>query len=177
MTALLAPVRPRRPWLSWLRDAALVLAVFVGLQAWLTRDVVRGELPVLRGTLLATTGADAAAWRATVGSDGFVLYVWATWCGVCRVIEGNVDMLARDAPLLTVAMQSGAAGQLQQHLNARGLRWAVLNDPDGAIARQLGVAAVPTFLFIDRHGRVRSVTQGYTTTLGLRARLAWARLF
>jgi predicted DsbA family dithiol-disulfide isomerase len=88
-----------------------------------------------------------------------------------------VDTLARAAPLLTVAMQSGAAGQVQQHLNERGHGWTVLNDPDGAIARQLGVAVVPTFLFIDGHGRVRSVTQGYTTTLGLRVRLAWARLF
>ena len=177
MTGPLAPARPRRPWVHWLRDAAVVLVVFVGLQAWFTRDVVRGELPALPGTLLAPVGTDVAAWRGAVGADGFVLYVWATWCGVCRAIEGNVDALARDAPLLTVALQSGAAGQVQQQLNARGHRWTVLNDPDGAIARQLGVAAVPTFLFIDRHGRVRSVTQGYTTTLGLRARLAWARVF
>ena len=73
MTGPLAPARLRRPWVRWLRDAALVLAVFVGLQAWFTRDVVRGELPVLPGTLLAPAGTDVAAWRASIGGEGFVL--------------------------------------------------------------------------------------------------------
>jgi thiol-disulfide isomerase/thioredoxin len=169
--------KPTPRWRGWLRDAAIVLAVFIGLQLWFTRDVVRGSLPALPGALIAQPALDAQAWRAQHGGDGFVLYVWATWCGVCKVIEGNINDLAQRAPLLTVAMQSGAEAQVQRHLAGRQQTWATLNDPDAAIARQLGVDAVPTLLFIDRHGRVRSVTQGYTTTLGLHVRLAWARLF
>jgi thiol-disulfide isomerase/thioredoxin len=168
----------RKPrWRRWLLDAAIVLAVFIGLQLWFTRDVVRGNLPALPGALIAQPALDAQAWRAQHGGDGFVLYVWATWCGVCKAIEGNINDLSQRAPLLTVAMQSGAESQVQRHLVSRQHGWATLNDPDGSLARQLGVGAVPTLLFIDRHGRVRSVTQGYTTTLGLHARLAWARLF
>jgi thiol-disulfide isomerase/thioredoxin len=172
------PLSKRKPrWRRWLLDAAIVLAVFIGLQLWFTRDVVRGPLPVLPGALIAQPALDAQAWRAQHGGDGFVLYVWASWCGVCKAIEGNIGDLAQRAPLLTVAMQSGAEPQVQRHLASRQLAWPTLNDPDASIARQLGVDAVPTLLFIDRHGRVRSVTQGYTTTLGLHARLAWARLF
>lgn len=172
-----AVTTPRPRWRRWLLDVAIVLVVFIGLQLWFTRDVVRGVLPALPGTLIAQPALDVQGWRAQHGGDGFVLYVWASWCGVCKAIEGNIDSLAQRAPLLTVAMQSGAESQVQRHLASRQHAWATLNDPDATIARQLGVDAVPTLLFIDRHGRVRSVTQGYTTTLGLYARLAWARLF
>lgn len=153
-----------------------MLAVFVALQWWFTRDVVRGELPALDAPLIDAVHRDAAQWRGSEGADGFVLYVWATWCPVCKTIEGNVEAVAQDSPVLTVAMQSGAAAEVARHLGARNHRWATINDPDATLSRRLGVDAVPTLIFVDRHGRVRSVTQGYTTTLGIRARLAWTRL-
>ncbi len=169
----------RRRWLSWLRDAAVVGAVFLALQWWVTRDVVRGELPQLDAPLITIDGTSvegtSADWRSTMGANGFVLYVWATWCGVCKSIDGTVDAFAREAPLLTVAMQSGGATPVARHLAARGHRWPTIDDADGRLARRLGVDAVPTFIFVDGKGRVRSVTQGYTTALGLRARLWWTR--
>lgn len=169
-----APGRRHAAW-RWARDIALALLVFVALQWWFTRDVVRGALPPLPGTLIGSTAPDLAQWRETQGAEGFVLYIWATWCGVCKTIEGNVDAVARDAPVVSVAMQSGSAEEVQRFLAARALAWPTLNDPQAAIARGLGVDAVPTLIFVDRQGQVRSVTQGYTTTLGIRARLAWAR--
>jgi len=156
-------------------ELLVALGIFGALQAWLTREVVRGPLPALDAPLITEAGGEAHAWRAAHGSNGHVLYVWATWCAVCKLIEGNVDAVARDAPVLTVAMQSGAAADVARHLQTRGHRWATINDRDGAIARRLGVGAVPTLIFVDRQGVVRSVTQGYTTELGIRARLWWAQ--
>ncbi len=176
-----ADARPQRTlgrrirW--WLLEGALLLAVFFGVQAWFTRDVLRGELPPLPGAVLGTSTSTVQAWRESAGRDGFMLYVWATWCGVCRAMEDNVDALARSGPVLSVAMQSGASADVQRHLHARGHDWATVNDPQGDIARVLGASAVPTILFVDRHGHIRGVTRGYTTTLGLRARLAWATLW
>ena len=161
----------------WLLEGVLLVAVFFGVQAWFTRDVVRGELPPIPGAVLGTPHLTVQAWRDDARNDAFMLYVWATWCGVCRAMEDNVDALARDARVLSVAMQSGASADVQRHLHARGHAWATVNDSDGAVARTLGASAVPTLLFVDRHGRIRGVTRGYTTTLGLRARLAWASLW
>lgn len=171
------PAKPpprRRRW-HWSLDVALVVLVFVGLQAWFTRDVVRGPLPALDAPLVAAAEADAGAWRAANGGEGFVLYVWATWCAMCKTIEGSVDALARDAPLLSLAMQSGAAPAVSAELARRDLRWPTLVDEDGRLSRLLGVDAVPTLIFVDRNGYVRSVTQGFTTEWGMRARLWWAR--
>ncbi len=166
--------RRRRRW-HWSLDVALAVLVFLGLQTWFTRDVVRGALPALDGPLVASASHDAQAWRADAGRDGFVLYVWATWCAVCKTIEGNVDRVARGAPVLTLAMQSGTAPDVAAELAKRGLRWPTLVDASGALSKSLGVDAVPTLIFVDRHGTVRSVTQGYTTELGIRARLWWAQ--
>jgi thiol-disulfide isomerase/thioredoxin len=168
-----APQRRRR-W-HWSLDVVLAVLVFIGVQAWLTRDVVRGALPSLDAPLVASTSRDVQAWRAEVGRDGFVLYVWATWCAVCKTIEGNVDRVARGAPVLTLAMQSGTPLDVAAELARRGLRWPTLVDGSGALSKSLGVDAVPTLIFVDRHGTVRSVTQGYTTELGIRARLWWTQ--
>jgi thiol-disulfide isomerase/thioredoxin len=164
----------RRRW-HWSLDLALAVVVFLALQAWFTRDVVRGALPALQAPMVLTASADAQAWRAREGGEGFVLYVWATWCAVCKTIEGNVDAVARRSPVLTVAMQSGMPPAVEAELSRRGLRWPTLVDGSGELSRSLGVDAVPTLIFVDRRGTVRSVTQGYTTELGIRARLWWAQ--
>ena len=171
-----SPPPHRRRW-HWSFDLALAIAVFVGLQAWLTRDVVRGALPAIDAPLVNASTATAHDWRLAQGRDGFLLYVWAGWCAICKTIEGSVDAVSGSAPLLTVAMQSGTPAEVAAALTQRGLHWPTLVDPTGALSRDLGVDAVPTLIFIGRHGAVRSVTQGYTTKLGIRARLWWMRRF
>jgi thiol-disulfide isomerase/thioredoxin len=166
--------RPRR-W-RWALEVALAVAAFVALQAWLTRDVVRGALPDLDAPLVGAAVDSVPVWRAEHGRDGYVLYVWATWCAICKTIEGNVDAVAAGAPVLSMAMRSGQPAQIAAELDRRGLRWPTLVDANGELSARLGIDAVPTLLFVDRHGVVRSVTQGYTTELGIRARLAWMRL-
>jgi thiol-disulfide isomerase/thioredoxin len=168
--------RDRRRWRRWLIDIALVLLVFAGLQFFFTREVVRGPLPLLEGVAPDGTVMSSGQWRAAHAGEAFVVYVWATWCPICKTVEGSVEAVARDAPLLSVAMQSGGAAEVGRFLDARGHRWATLVDSDARLSGQLGVGAVPTFIFVDRDGRVRAVTQGYTTELGMRLRLWWARL-
>lgn len=172
-----ASTRPRRRRWHWSFDLALAVAVFVGLQALLTRDVVRGTLPTLDAPLINAAGETAQDWRRVHGREGFVLYVWASWCPICRTIESSVDAVSGSGTVLTVAMQSGSPADVLAALGKRGLRWPTLVDPNGDLSRSLGVDAVPTLIFVDRHGTVRSVTQGYTTELGIRARLWWARRF
>ncbi len=169
-----------RRWLRWIAEGAVVLMVLFGLQAWMTRDVVRGRLPALVGELVwsGQTAPEQSVeqWRARNGGDAFVLYVWASWCAICKSIEANVDAVAQGNQLLTIAMQSGDATAVARFLSNRNAQWPTLIDSDARLSGQLGVRAVPTLLFVDRKGRVRSVTTGYTSTAGIRLRLWWASL-
>lgn len=161
----------------WLLEIGLVIAVFLAVQAWLTRDVLRGALPALDAPLINAGARSAVQWSAMRGADGFVLYVWATWCPICKTVEGSIDSVAQDVPVLTVAMNSGDAAAVERFLQSRSHRWATLIDGDGRLSARLGVDAVPTLLFVDRSGAVRAVTQGYTTEAGIRLRWWWLRTF
>ena len=106
--------RRRRRWALEGMVAVLALAA---LQAWLTRDVVSGRLPSLAGVLL---GGDVAAdWQADHRGRAHVVYVWATWCAVCKTMQGNLDAVAADSPVLTIAMQSGTDAQVRSFLARR----------------------------------------------------------
>ena len=61
-------------------------------------------------------------------------------------------------------------------LAERGLAWPTVVDESGAIASRYGLAGVPALAVIDADGRLRTVAVGYTTALGMRARLWWASL-
>lgn len=167
--------KTRARW-RWVGDVALILLVFAVVQYFVTRDVVRGPLPLLQGQVTDGSPLTSEQWRAAHADGAFVLYVWATWCPICKTVEGNVDAVAQDAPLLTLAMQSGEGAQVGRFLADRGYRWTTLVDHDAALSRQLGVDAVPTLIFVGRGGQVRAVTQGYTSELGIRLRLGWAQL-
>ncbi len=84
--------------------------------------------------------------------------------------------LSRDGPVLTIAMQSGQAEQVARVLNQRQLPWATALDPRGEMSRQLGFKAVPAFVVVDADGHLRAATVGYTSEIGMRLRLWWARL-
>jgi thiol-disulfide isomerase/thioredoxin len=105
-----------------------------------------------------------------------LVHFWATWCPICRAEQGSIDALARDTPVITVAMQSGDRDAVVQHLRNETLSFPVLNDPDGVIAAQWGVRAVPASFIVDGAGRIRYVEVGYTTGIGLRLRLWLAGL-
>ncbi len=171
----------RQQWKSHLGTLLLVLAVVFGVQAWQTRDVPSGTAPELAFTMLHPDGSrrstTLAEWRATHPGQPVALHLWAEWCPICRTEEHSVTRLARDWPVLTVAMQSGPPDAVARVLAQRQLPWATAVDPQGEIVHALGFKAVPAFVVIDAKGQLRGASVGYTSEIGMRLRLWWARLF
>jgi len=171
----------RRQWKSHLGTLLLVLVVFFGVQAWQTRGVRAGPAPELAFTLLHPDGRRSsttlAEWRATHPGQAVALHVWAEWCPICRAEEHNITRLARNEPVLTVAMQSGPPDAVARVLAQRQLPWATALDPRGEMARALGFKAVPAFVVVDAQGQLRGASVGYTSEIGMRLRLWWARFF
>lgn len=175
---------PRSRWArlrSHLGTLALVLAVFFGVQAWQTRAVPPGALPELAFTLIDADGrresSTLAAWRQRHAGQPVALYLWAEWCPICKAQQPVVSALLGDAPVLTIAMQSGPPDAVARVLAQRGLRWATAVDPRGELSQALGFGSVPAFVVIDAAGQLRAPTVGYTSELGMRARLWWAGVF
>lgn len=157
----------------WGYELIIVVAVFAGLQAWMSRGAASGAAPPLSGFSL-----DGEALGLVSNPDRPVLvHFWATWCGICKFMDGNIANVAADHPVITVALSSGGVEPVSSHLRDRDLQMPVLLDDSGEIGRRWGVRGVPTSFLIDTNGQIRNVTVGFTTELGLRARLLWLRYF
>ena len=91
--------------------------------------------------------------------------------------ESSVTRVAADWPVLTVATRSGQAAQVARYMVQRQLPWVAVVDPAGDVSKAYGLSAVPAWVVLDAQGHIRSVATGYTTELGMRARLWWATVF
>lgn len=149
-----------------LQLVALLLLLLMA-EYFLTRDAVRGEAPPIQTRTLDGELFDLEGFRGRPA----VIHFWATWCPVCDLEQGMVERLARRHPLISVAMQSGTEEEVAEWMAGRGVAYPVVNDPIGELAGRYGVTAVPASFVLDRQGRVRFVTRGYTSGLGMRARL------
>jgi thiol-disulfide isomerase/thioredoxin len=167
-------------WRSHLASLLMVVGVVFAVQFWQTRDVSSAAVPDVPMVVLMPDGSrTVTTLRSLVERHGGVpvaLHVWADWCPICKAEEGTITSLARDWPVITVAMQSGDAAKVASVLRQRELPWVTALDSRGEFSQQIGFRAVPAFAVIDADGRLRMPAVGYTTSLGMRLRLWWVRL-
>lgn len=163
--ALWQKLKKRGPRL--LLEVVVVLALLLALDMFLTRDAVRGPAPPLAAQTL--TGEHFSLEQ--LAGQPAVIHFWASWCPVCELEQGMIHRLAANYPVVTVAMQSGTAEEVAAYLREQGVDYPVINDPDGILSGDYGVRAVPASFILDGQGKVRFVTRGYTSGIGLRIRL------
>ncbi len=158
---------PGRRVLRWASELLGLLLVLFLVHLWQTRDLVVGDAPALVGETLAGENFDLSA----VGNRPVLIHFWATWCPVCGVEADSIDSLSQAYPVITVAMQSGSAREVREHLQAHDLGFNTINDADGRIATDWHVKGLPTSYIVDKDMKIRFVTVGYTPELTLRLRL------
>ncbi len=152
---------------GWLVNVVLILAIFTAVQWWKARPLASGEAPPLTGTTLTGSALHLASYRG----EPVLVHFWASWCPVCRAMDGVVDAIAGDHRVITVALQSGEADEIRRYMAEGDLGFTVIPDPDGSIAGRWGVPGVPASFVLDPEGRIAYSTIGFSTETGLRARL------
>lgn len=188
----------RRSWRSHLGTVLVALAAMLAVNAWQTRAVPSGLAPDFSGTVLLGPGAlpvtgtagtagsggvahgaelSLSEWRAAHPGRPVAIHIWAEWCPFCKLEEGSVTRVAADWPVLTVASRSGNAAQVTRYMARQQLPWVASLDPKGDVSKAYGLMSVPAWVVLDADGHIRSVASGYTTELGMRARLWWASMF
>lgn len=157
---------------GFLKDALIVGAVFFALRAYQQRDLPDGQAPSLTGIGIDGQALSLQDYRGAP----VLVHFWATWCGVCKAEAPNISVVAADLPVLSIASHSGSRADVSAYMREHDLSWTTLWDPRSRAARRFGVNAYPTTFVLDGEGRIRHVEVGYTTTLGLRARMWLAGL-
>jgi thiol-disulfide isomerase/thioredoxin len=153
-----------------LRDSLIFLAVLLAVGAWQTRRHVRGPPPEVA---LRTLAGEPFALASLRGKPAMVAF-WAPWCGVCKAQSDNVSRALRlaggRAHGVSVAASYEDEAEVRRHVREQGIDVPVLLADDAALGA-FRVEAFPTVYFLDADGRVKGSAAGYTTTLGMLARL------
>lgn len=130
-------------------------------------NLASGTAPAMHAQTLAGETFSLASPR----KGPLLIHFWATWCPVCRLEQDSIQSLSRHYRVISVAMNSGTANAVRAFMQKQGLSFPVINDPDGRIARQFGVNAVPVSFVVNPDNQIRFVERGYSTEWGLRLRL------
>ena len=151
--------------------AGITLFIFSNIISCIRRpEISSTQLPQLEVKLL-----DDTIYKIKKGKP-LVIHFWATWCPACKLEAGNIETLSKKYDVLSVAVNSGNGAKIKTYMQQRGLTFRVVNDTDGALAKKFNVDAFPTTFIYSAGGELKFTEVGYTSTIGLLARVKTVNL-
>lgn len=161
-------------WASLVFDALAIIAVFMLISAWQTRNLPNAEhRPPLEAIWLDDNSPASVIETGQIG----VIYFFAPWCGICKRSIGNLDELVASGDIAwarVVALDYGDIGDVHEFISETGVSLPVMLG-DGKTAQDWQVRGFPTYFVIDGDGNIVSRSIGYSTKLGLKSRVWWNR--
>ena len=93
-----------------------------------------------------------------LGKIPVLLVFWATWCPECKAAIPEINAMTT-GPLAEKLQIFGldfreSREKVGLAIRSRGIRYPVLLDERGQVARAYGVIGIPTYVLIDRRGNV-----------------------
>ena len=160
----------KRFWMSLVFDVALILMVFFAIHSWQTRDLPIDE--PAPGTVLNLLDGSGFQSAVTVGEAG-IIYFFAPWCFYCRHSIDNLDELVSGGKLAwarLVALEYGSLDEVREFISETGVNLPVLLGGQQT-TNDWQIRAFPTYFVIDSEGNIVSRSVGYSTKIGLQARV------
>jgi thiol-disulfide isomerase/thioredoxin len=108
------------------------------------------ELPDVQGHLVRL--ADLRGRPALIN-------MWATWCYPCREEMPSMNALYKDysakgLAIIAIALDEGGKAVVAPFMQAYGLTFPALLDPQNMVGTQLQEPSIPTSYLLDKRGRV-----------------------
>ena len=102
-----------------------------------------------------------------------IVNFWGTWCPVCAQEVSTLSTLAKrdDLVLITVAVNSQSAQKIRDYMQKKGVKFIVINDSNGKIAKAFNIGVYPTTIFYNINRDKTIKDSGYTTQAGFLARV------
>jgi len=111
--------------------------------------------------LSKSDGTTAAVIRSLHGKKAILVF-WATWCPHCYedlgLINSSLPSLKQKGIEVVLIDLAEARADVQKYFNQRQLKLTSFLDEDSALQESYELIGVPTLVFVDKKGTVRSVT-------------------
>lgn len=157
-------------WGSLAVDAALIITAFVLISMWQTRNLPDDDhTPPLELAWLDDMRADSVMVPGQVG----VVYFFAPWCFYCRSSIDNLDELVSSGKLdwaRVVALEYENLDEVREFIKETGVHLPVLLGGSKTTS-DWKIRGFPTYFVIDGDGQIVSRSVGYSTKIGLQARV------
>ncbi len=164
-------------WFRWVTDILIFVSIFTFVMYMQTSaHVGRGE----PAPQLMLRAVDDTSFNLADSDKPTVIFFWAPWCGVCKADAHNVgatlDAVGDDANVVSVALSYESLEDVHKFIDENELRGqALLGTRE--VARDWSVDSFPTIYVVDSEGEIAYSMVGYTTEMGLRARLLTLGVF
>lgn len=157
-------------WGSLAIDVTLIITAFLLVSMWQTRNLPDDDhTPPLDLVWLDDMQADTVMVSGEVG----VVYFFAPWCFYCRKSIDNLDDLVASGKLAwarVVALEYDTLDEVRDFIKETGVNLPVLLGGPKT-SRDWQIRGFPTYFVIDGEGQIVSRSVGYSTKIGLQARV------
>ena len=159
-------------WLILLAEIVVAFGIFLALSAWQSRNMLADE-----ETVPALTAVSVAGKPMTFPDDSatnHLVYFFAPWCTICHLSIENLNIVHSQHPdlnIIIVALDYQSKAEVYEFLSEHDLDFSVLLG-NRRWAESYKITAFPSYYVIDSAGRVVSQSMGYSTALGMLARVA-----
>jgi thiol-disulfide isomerase/thioredoxin len=87
-----------------------------------------------------------------------ILHFWATWCGACVAEMPELDTFAqnfeKDVHVIAITTDPKDGESVREYYESNGIKnLSIIVDNKGTLARQMGIAALPTTVFVNTGGK------------------------
>lgn len=161
-------------WFRWAMDLGIIALIFFAFSAYQTRNLIDRSAPLPPATLISLDGEELSF--DDLNQRRTVIYFWATWCGACSLQSGAISSLhsraekREDLEVISVVLHYQSEEQVRAFVKENQIDYPVYLGTPG-VAASFNIDIFPTVYIVDSERRVRHGLAGYTTGLGLRARL------
>ncbi len=165
----------KQPWFKKWAKEIILFGILFFLTSVVINFIRQPEVPdnVLHNLHHQIVGAQEK--YTPSASNPVIVHFWGSWCPVCKTEIANINALAKEYEVITIAVKSGSDQEIQAFLQKHGLQLKVINDEYGEIASSFGIEVFPTTLIYDSNGILKFSEVGYRTIAGLRGRMLFVK--
>lgn len=160
--------KPASKWPGRIRDLMLFLVLFAAVGMFQARNLLpTGEVLDLQDVELrdgGTLSIDDLKGKPTI------MVLWAPWCGVCGAESNNVSRVKRwlgdRVQVYSIALDYQTIETVDRFVEKHNVDYPIILGDD-RLAKELQVSAFPSLYVLNKEGRIKHRTSGYTTTFGM----------
>lgn len=156
---------------DWGKNALIVLAIILiypFIHSWLIQEAAKGPAPDFQARSISNKIVNLNDYQG----QPVLMHFWATWCEVCEYERPDIEKLAKEYPVINIAIQSGSDQEVLAFAQKNGMNPdTIINDQNDPLKNLYSVHAVPASFVVDAAGQIQFVKHGYSNYKTLKEHL------